>query len=184
MPTEDPPKEPDLEFEQVDSSQQYDILSLWEKYEDVAMHFNDLIMKVRVQALGAVAALSTLVGILAQDADKGVSWGFLTSIFFFLIIFWLAIWVLDFEYYNRLLHGAVDAILKLEKASKTSKTISKIELSTCIEAANFGHRTSIDKDTRSWREKFLTGRRAFYFIVMGALLAAFIFSGYHWWYGI
>jgi hypothetical protein len=32
--------------------------------EDIAMHFNDLILKLRTAALGAVAALSTLVALL------------------------------------------------------------------------------------------------------------------------
>src|SRR5664280_1831888 len=34
---------------------------VWEKYEDIAMHFNDLLIRLRTQALAAVAAISTLV---------------------------------------------------------------------------------------------------------------------------
>ena len=36
------------------------IYDLWTKYEDIAMHFNDLLIKLRTQALAAVAALTTL----------------------------------------------------------------------------------------------------------------------------
>ncbi len=36
----------------------FDGLQLWKEYEGVAMHFNDLIIKLRGQSLGAVAAFS------------------------------------------------------------------------------------------------------------------------------
>jgi hypothetical protein len=40
-----------------------DVQCLWEKYEDIAMHFNDLLIRLRTQSLAGVAALSALVGI-------------------------------------------------------------------------------------------------------------------------
>ena len=113
------------------------IFDLWNKYEDIAMHFNDLIVKIRTQALGAVAAITTIAGILSKGNEiGGYNWGLISSVFFFLIVFWIAIWILDFKYYNRLLHGAVDAILKLEALSKSGEThVKEIELSTCIESS-------------------------------------------------
>src|ERR1700676_1563476 len=108
------------------------IRKLWEKYEDITMHFNELIIKLRSQALAGVAALSTLVGIFAKT-DLGhfsYTWEIAGFVFVALAIFWIAIWIMDFSYYNRLLVGAVAALLELEKQSATSKTISQIRLST------------------------------------------------------
>ncbi len=50
---------------------EWEIQDLWGKYEDTAMHFNDLLIKLRIQALAGVAAISTLIGILTRtDALK------------------------------------------------------------------------------------------------------------------
>ena len=50
-----------------------DDLRLWAKYEDIAMHFNDLILRWRLQAIGGVAALVTLAGFVMGDTpDEGV----------------------------------------------------------------------------------------------------------------
>jgi hypothetical protein len=107
------------------------IKDLWEKYEDVAMHFNDLLIRLRMQALGVVAALSTLVGIFTK-AETSVTWEIAALVFAGLALFWIAIWVLDFSYYNRLLVGAVAAILELEKRSTTETQIKTINISTMI----------------------------------------------------
>lgn len=45
-----------------------DLMALWTKYEDVAMHFNDLIMRWRLQAIGGLAGLLTLSGFVVGDA--------------------------------------------------------------------------------------------------------------------
>jgi hypothetical protein len=37
-----------------------DVFKLWSKYEDIAMHFNELLIKLRVQALGGVTISGTL----------------------------------------------------------------------------------------------------------------------------
>jgi hypothetical protein len=48
---------------------------VWEKYEDIAMHFNDLLIRLRTQALAAVAAISTLATIFGKTgADPKLSW--------------------------------------------------------------------------------------------------------------
>jgi hypothetical protein len=41
-------------------------LDAWERHENIAMHFNDLILKVRIQALGALAAIVTVGGVLLK----------------------------------------------------------------------------------------------------------------------
>jgi hypothetical protein len=97
--------------------QGWPIRELWEKYEEITMHFNDLIIRLRTQALAGVAALSTLVGIFAK-ADLGAfsyTWEIAGFVFAALALFWIAIWVLDFAYYNQLLIGSVAALLELEK---------------------------------------------------------------------
>jgi hypothetical protein len=78
------------------------ILTLWAKYEDIAMHFNDLILKLRTAALGGVAVLATLVSIFGKSdpGHFGITWEIAFLVFIALILFWLAIWVLDFAYYN------------------------------------------------------------------------------------
>jgi len=48
--------------QQIGGTDGFPTRELWEKYEDIAMHFNDLIIKLRTQALAGVVALSTLVG--------------------------------------------------------------------------------------------------------------------------
>lgn len=49
-------------------------------------------------------------------------------------------WILDFMYYNRLLVGAVDALLEIEGQSKQSCRVDMLILSTKIEAAVAGQR--------------------------------------------
>jgi hypothetical protein len=96
------------------------IHDLWAKYEDITMHFNDLLIRLRTQALAGVAAVSTLVGIFTRT-DKShiqISWQIATDVFGLLILFWIAIWAIDRLYYNRLLTGAVTALLAIEEESK------------------------------------------------------------------
>lgn len=111
------------------------IQSLWEKYEKVAMHFNDLLMRLRSQGLAGIAAIATIVGIITKSGTSNVdsNWLLATAIFIALGVFWIAIFFLDFFYYNRLLAGAVTAITKLEDA-QCSKTFSGIDLSKTIVA--------------------------------------------------
>jgi hypothetical protein len=90
--------------------------------------------------------------------------------------FWLAIWVIDFSYYNRLLIGSVAAILALEEHSKTHKTISSIELSTLVEnSVSTGIPFAL---TKKQKFRLTSGRWAFYTIVMIALFAGAVFSFY------
>lgn len=153
------------------------VKDLWEKYEDIAMHFNDLLIKLRTQALGAVAVLATLIGIFSKSGtDNIVNWGLAAAVFFFLCIFWIAIWIVDVFYYNRLLLGAVDAIITLEEISKTKTHIREIDISTKIERAVAGESTTVRAENVERYRKLAFGRRAFYTIVFVALLGGFGFS--------
>lgn len=162
-------------------SEGWPVLELWQKYEEIAMHFNDLLIKLRTQALGAVAAISTLVGIFGRSgSDNRESWEISAAVFFFLCLFWLAIWIIDFCYYNRLLLGAVDAILELERESKIRLRLQHINISTKIERAVAGECLAVDGELRKRFWKMSSGRWAFYVIVFVALVLALGFSIYEY----
>lgn len=157
------------------------IKQLWKEYEGIAMHFNDLLIKLRTQALGAVAAISTLVGIFGKTStDNRESWEMAATVFFFLCLFWIAIWIIDFCYYNRLLLGAVAAILELENASATSSRIHHINISTKIEGAVAGDDLSLSTMPCKRVRRLIFGRWAFYVIVFVALLMGLGFSLYEY----
>jgi hypothetical protein len=109
---------------------------LWWKYQQVAMHFNQLIIQFRVQALGGLVAASTAAGVFL--GSKGLKLHdrnrVLRHAFTLLLFVWVAIAVLDLFYYQLLLKGAVKALVDYEKDCP-------FQLSTYIErAAGPGHR--------------------------------------------
>jgi hypothetical protein len=150
---------------------------LWAKYEDIAMHFNDLLIRLRTQALAGVAALSTLVGIFTKTDSIHVSWQIASDVFVLLIMFWVAIWAIDRCYYNRLLVGAVNALRDIEQESKKANPNLVIDLSTQIEL-NVAHPFS---DKRPFWKRFQSnlGVRLFYLIVLCALIAGARFCYLH-----
>jgi hypothetical protein len=93
-------------------------------------------------------------------------------IFSAMALFWIAVWFLDFHYYNRLLVGAVRALRKLEGDTKLGVHPGlSIELSTLIEdefnkplsREHFGH---------------FRGVLWFYGIVLAAIIGGVIFCLY------
>jgi hypothetical protein len=108
-----------------------DQFKLWVKYEDITMHFNDLLIRLRTQALGGVATIVTAAGFLAsrQAADAtGNAWDAVALVSALLLVGWLTIWIIDVRYYNRLLRGAVEALVNLE-----AKTNGQIDFSHTVE---------------------------------------------------
>jgi len=104
------------------------VLAIWSKYEDVAMHFNDLLMKWRLQAIGGLAALITLAGSVVgkiQNHDARY-WGVILLATTFLFV-WIGLATLDLFYYRKLLEGAVEELLSLESQIhiKMSTTIER-----------------------------------------------------------
>jgi hypothetical protein len=146
----------------------FDRFELWKEYEGIAMHFNDLIIRLRGQSLGAVAAFATLGAVVARNyTAPDLRWGLLMGVFFFLSVFWVAIWILDLGYYNRLLEGAVDALLALEADSKGSKSVDRIELSTKVE-----------ERVKSGGGRNKANRWLFYTLVIAALLVGLSVSAW------
>lgn len=148
------------------------LLDAWERHEKIAMHFNDLILKVRIQALGALAAVVTVGGVLLKTVppEQHLPWGVVTSVFAVLLAFWIAIWKLDFRYYNRLLMGAVDSLLALENAMNTGAKID-FNMSHKIEDAVLG------KVPTHRQEGTLMGPFPFYLIVTVVLIVGIAYSG-------
>src|SRR5688572_11408040 len=104
------------------------VVELWKKYEDVAMHFNDLIMRWRLQAIGGLAGLVTLAGFVVGDAATlSVRYRAMLILSGVLTFAWVGVGLIDLLYYRRLLQGAVKALLAIEKANP------QITLSTAIE---------------------------------------------------
>jgi hypothetical protein len=157
----------------------FDLFATWQEYQKVAMHFNDLLIRIRSQSLAAVAAFATIAGVAVKgdSINTDLRWGILTGVFAILSIFWLAMWILDFKYYNRLLLGAVNALIAIEEASKSSSKISELYLSTKIEA-------TVKENKSPTSRRFLasekTGRWAFYILVFTVLITGTIISSCNW----
>lgn len=100
----------------------------WAKCEDIAMHFNELTIRFRLQALGGVAVVGAVLGyakktqVLSRDA---VHYGIAV-----VLCFWASAAMIDFLYYGRLLKGAVKELLRIEGVSAGA-----LRLSTAIDEA-------------------------------------------------
>lgn len=138
---------------------------LWCKYEDVAMHFNDLIMRLRTQALGGLTGVVAISGFAMNFTSKPSSateWTILFGTFLFFTVAWLALWVLDLGYYNRLLAGAVAAIIAHEERTPNL-------------AAGGGTRINLSTIIRNHSSYYKFAVVAFYILVFLSLAGA---SGY------
>ena len=114
--------------------------------------------------------------VISKDSTGSTfNWAMMAGVFFFLIIFWVAVWILDFKYYNRLLLGTVDALLETEELSKTSIHVKELSLSHKIEGAVAGVGSKKDNELH---KQLSFGRKWFYGIVFFGLLVGLIFSTY------
>jgi hypothetical protein len=148
------------------------LLEAWAEHEKIAMHFNELILRVRTQALGALAAVVTVGGILLRAFSPAhhIPWGLITSVMAVLLGLWAAIWVLDFGYYNRLLTGAVDSLLALEDAINTGTKV-QFNMSHTIEDSVYGRPRTHRREGTIW------GPCLFYVIVSAVLVFGVAYSG-------
>ncbi len=127
----------------------------WAKCEDVAIHFNELIVKMRTQSLGGLAALAAVMGWATKAGTEGSSLpaGWIAMAFLALLIVWTSIGLIDWLYYGRLLKGAVDEIKRVERLSK-----GRYELSIHIDEA-----CGIPREKPAgWHDRVKWGRALFY----------------------
>lgn len=87
------------------SGGRFDTFETWKQYQAVAMHFNDLLMRLRSASLAAVGAFAAIAGVVVKtDVAPDLRWGTLAGVFLLLACFWVAMWVLDFQYYKSTSH--------------------------------------------------------------------------------
>jgi hypothetical protein len=155
------------------ANNEINVQRLWEQYEGIAMHFNDLLMRLRTQSLAGVAAVSAVVGIFSKEGGAGdihLDWTIVGAIFLAMSGFWVAIWCLDIGYYNRLLNGAVNAIVELEKSTEPRSAFTgEINMSRTIEV-------QLEKDWINLKKGSYYGVVAFYAIVLALLISGFLFA--------
>lgn len=106
-----------------------EIIQLWFHYEEIAMHFNELLLRYRMQLMGGAGAIGTLLSYLIGSRIKDVTvrhWVvFVVSLVLLVIISAAA--ALDLFYYNQLLLGAVDALLEFENMHPIINMSTRIE---------------------------------------------------------
>jgi hypothetical protein len=177
--------------------------ALWDKYEVVAMHFNDLIMRLRTQALTALAGVVTVAGLalnLSGKPSSQIDWQVLFATFVFLALAWLALGILDMFYYNRLLLGAVQAIHDHEDATLSAITTRAATAAEAQAKAGGGDAAAIKAagaaaakaaEESAPKSTYIRLSRCisagakcpqvvvaiFYLIVLGALSAAAVYAG-------
>ena len=91
-------------------------MELWYHYEEIAMHFNQLIIQYRLHLMGGVGVIGALSGYLigskVESSDMRHKLRALISTG--LLILFIAAAFLDLCYYNELLRGAVKALIQFE----------------------------------------------------------------------
>jgi len=94
-----------------------DAVALWWHYEELAMHFNGLIMQFRLQVLGGAGAIGAVAGYLINSGtiDPKQQERLRAVVAGNLWILILSAALLDVFYYRQLLEGAVNAIIGLER---------------------------------------------------------------------
>lgn len=136
------------------------------------MHFNDLLIRIRSQSLGAVAAVSTGAGVFLKTEAQTTQWGTLAAVFLLLLAFWAAVFCLDILYYNRLLIGAVNTLLLLERRLNCDFQSHQVLLSTFIEkAVKDGRLLILDSDgNESWARSWASRGILFFYGIVAVLL--------------
>lgn len=141
-----------------------DAARLWVKAEDVAIHFNEMILNFRLKAIGAVTVGAGLFGtiLLTKEnlAAPRINYMIFAGAMAFLAVVWAGIWAIDFGYYFPLLVGAVNDVIRLEQLSGGT-----VQLSTLIKK----------ESERRW---FFDGpaRTAFYVLPLVAFVAAAVLA--------
>ena len=134
-----------------------EFLEYWHRCEQVAVHFNDLNAKFRLQALAGLAVAGAVLGAVLKADENSGDWA-LAGALWGLLAAWCAVAWIDGWYYGKLLRGAVVEIVRIEKA-----TAGVLNMSSAIENAC--------KTGRGWRTSRI-GRVGFYVFPGLALVVA------------
>jgi len=106
-----------------------DTVALWYHYEEIAMHFNSLIMQYRLQVIAGAGAIGTTASyLIGEKVRKPIQQDWLRATVasgLWVLIFAAAI--LDVCYYNQLLQGAVNAITEFERLHPEIKMSTRID---------------------------------------------------------
>ncbi|MEQ8427620.1 MAG: hypothetical protein RLT87_00730 [Gammaproteobacteria bacterium] len=91
-------------------------INLWFHYEEIAMHFNELIIQYRLQLMGGAGAIGAIASYLVgskveSEIDRHKLRALIST---GLLIIFVSAAYLDLFYYNELLRGSVDALIELE----------------------------------------------------------------------
>ena len=97
-----------------------DEFDAWSKSEDVAMHFNGLLMSLRTKTIASVTAATGLIVAGTDDINRALS-------LLGLAIVMSLIWIVDHCYYYRLLQGAVRDVMRLEESMPLVNLSHEIE---------------------------------------------------------
>jgi len=136
--------------------------SVWCKYEDIANHFNGLIIQIRIKSL---ALITTISSILAMYTTKNgvIHWELLQCSLLFQFFFLLSVCVLDLFYYNRLLTSTIEILRDLEKDRPKTKGVPEPNFSTALD----------DKVGGTWVVE------SFYLVSLLVLSLAIIYCGFN-----
>ena len=134
------------------------LLDHWAKCEDITIHFNEMLMSFRLKALGGVSVASGVVIAIAKNdtTAMGLDTRLVGAWLLAMSVVWLALWLIDVGYYGRLLRGAVEGLIELEKGPSRGL----ITFSTRIEEA-------VTKPGRVWG---IEPRWGFYFLPLVVLV--------------
>lgn len=104
------------------------VIQLWFHYEEVAMHFNELIIQYRLALMGGIGAIGTAASYIINMKTKEeiIKRKLIANISLVLLLLFVAAASLDIFYYNELLLGAVDAVLQFENEHKEIYLSTKI----------------------------------------------------------
>ena len=102
-------------------------VELWFHYEEIAMHFNGLIIQYRLQLMGGVGAIGAVASyLIASRTEEAMRPGLRLVVSATLLVLVCAAAYLDIFYYNQLLVGAVDALLEFEKNNPSINMSTRI----------------------------------------------------------
>lgn len=107
-------------------------IQLWYHYEEIAMHFNGLLIQFRLQLLGG-GVIGTLIAhfiAIPKDKDQRTEperYSFRTFLSWVIFFFFLCAAAIDLGYYNQLLRGAVNELLRFEKLNPAIQMSTEIE---------------------------------------------------------